>query len=524
MAQTLPRRLLLVWALVPAALSSFQAATWSHAACSTRAHGRTVAPLCAVEAAALRAERWGGEGEGARVYHGQIGGSKLSPTDRVIGRRSKAPASDIGDVQAPHVRAPPDVSAPPPAVPPPVAVSAAALSAVRSSRQALKYGAGELAKGKKPVKRGRGRPIKGKDDHAWRSKTGPSAKADDATSPPQSHGRVYLGGGDDTMKWYLKNIGKQRLLEPHEVEKLSRSVQRSLAWAQTREDLDEALGRGATDAELAQELGLAGGVTELRREIKRMQAEKQLLVSANLRLVVSIAKKYVNQGLAMPDLIQEGSLGLIKAAEKFDASRGFRLSTYATWWIRQSITRAIADHSRTIRLPVHMHDAVNNLRKAKRDLQQTHGRPASQTELAEHMGLSLEKLRAIDCTSTVSTISFETTLSRKKSSSGSQTGTTLERMLSDPKIQPHDACDNTMLKEDLSRLLDSTLTERESHVLRLRFGLGDGRARTLEEIGQGLHVTRERVRQIEARALQKLRSPQASDQMVDYLSLESVRS
>jgi len=137
------------------------------------------------------------------------------------------------------------------------------------------------------------------------------------------------------------------------------------------------------------------------------------------------------------------------------------------------------------------------------------------------MGLSLDKLRAIDCTSTVSTISFETTISRKKGSSNNQAGTTIERMLSDPKMQPHDQCDAAMLKEDLSRLLDATLTERESHVLRQRFGLSDGRARTLEEIGQGLHVTRERVRQIEARALQKLRQPQASDKVSEYLQLDS---
>ena len=210
-------------------------------------------------------------------------------------------------------------------------------------------------------------------------------------------------------------------------------------------------------------------------------------------------------------------MGLIKAAEKFDPERGFRLSTYATWWIRQAITRSIADHSRTIRLPVHMHDAVNNLRKAKRDLGQQLGRTATQQELADHMGMSLEKLRSIDCTSTVTTISMETTVSRKKKQGGE--GTTIERMLSDPKIQPQEQCDAHMMREDLARLLDTALTERESHVLRMRFGLTDGRTRTLEEIGQGIHVTRERVRQIESRALQKLRSPQAAKKLVDYLPL-----
>jgi len=327
---------------------------------------------------------------------------------------------------------------------------------------------------------------------------------------------VALGGGDDSVKWYLKNIGKQRLLEPDEVIALSVSVQRQLAWHEARSTLSESLdGRPVTDAELAAHLELAGGEVEYRREMAQMSRDKQLLVSANLRLVVSIAKKYMNQGLTLQDLIQEGSLGLIKAAEKFDVGRGFRLSTYATWWIRQAITRAIADHSRTIRLPVHMHDAVNNLRKAKRELSSQLGRPGRQEELAEHMGMSLEKLKAIDMTSTVSTISMETTISRKKKSDGSSA--TLEKMLSDPKVQPQDHCDQTMMREDLARLLDSTLTERESHVLRMRFGIPDGRPRTLEEIGQGLHVTRERVRQIESRALQKLRAPQASKKMVDYL-------
>ena len=165
-----------------------------------------------------------------------------------------------------------------------------------------------------------------------------------------------------------------------------------------------------------------------------------------------------------------------------------------------------------------MHDAVNNLRKAKRDLSQQLGRTATQQELAEHMGLTLEKLRSIDLTSNVNTISMETTIGRKKKADGSES--TLERMLSDPKVQPQDHCDATMMREDLAKLLEATLTERENHVLRMRFGLNDGRTRTLEEIGQGLSVTRERVRQIESRALQKLRAPQASKKMVDYLALD----
>ena len=451
---------------------------------------------------------------GPTVYHGQIGGSKLDPSDVVIGRRRRA-ASEEG-------AAPPEVPMAAPSAPPPAAVSAAALAAARSSRQhdasrekpaAAKKAAAAAAKGKKggaASKRGRGRPRR-------------DGGSDEGASAMASAKRVTLG--DDSIKWYLKNIGKQRLLEPAEVEALSGQVQRMLAWSEAREGLEESLERAVSDAEVAAELGLPGGDAEYRREMAGMQQDKQLLVSANLRLVVSIAKKYMNQGLNLQDLIQEGSIGLIKAAEKFDASRGFRLSTYATWWIRQAITRAIADHSRTIRLPVHMHDAVNNLRKAKRDLSQTLGRTATQQELAEHMGLTLDKLRAIDVTSTVSTISMETAVNSKgKGGANNQGagGTTIERMLADPKMQPQDNCDKTMLAADMSRLLDATLTERESHVLRMRFGLGDGRTRTLEEIGNGLHVTRERVRQIESRALQKLRSPTASKMIGEYMELDMV--
>ena len=426
--------------------------------------------------------------KGPSVFTGPVGGSKLNANDRVIGRRRTV----VSPEAAPTPASPPAA----PATPAKPAASASALAAAR---------AGDKQR-KQPVARGRGRPAGSKNK-----------KSGDETAPHVTPGRVALGGGDDSVKWYLKNIGKQRLLEPHEVTACSLSVQRQLAWHETQTELTERLGRPCTDDELATELGLTGGAAEYKSEMTKMSKDKQLLVSANLRLVVSIAKKYMNQGLTLQDLIQEGSLGLIKGAEKFDPARGFRLSTYATWWIRQAITRSIADHSRTIRLPVHMHDAVNNLRKAKRDLGQQLGRTATQQELADHMGMSLEKLRSIDCTSTVTTISMETTVSRKKKQGGE--GTTIERMLSDPKIQPQEQCDAHMMREDLARLLDTALTERESHVLRMRFGLTDGRTRTLEEIGQGIHVTRERVRQIESRALQKLRSPQAAKKLVDYLPL-----
>ncbi|KAL1522834.1 hypothetical protein AB1Y20_017803 [Prymnesium parvum] len=349
----------------------------------------------------------------------------------------------------------------------------------------------------------------------------PPPKADEgaASTGVVSGGSRYFstagGNADDSMRWYLKSIGKQRLLSPEEVNGLSETIQKQLSWQRTREELEESLGRPVTDKETAEELRLGGGATEYALELKRMHKAKSLLVSANLRLVVSIAKKYTNQGLTLQDLIQEGSIGLIKAAEKYDASRGFRLSTYATWWIRQAISRAIADHSRLIRFPVHMHDQVNNLRKAKRELLNTLQRPPTDMELATHLSIPLEKLRQIDVTSTVSTISMETTISRKKKADGS--GTTLEAVLPDRRAQPDSQVESWAMEDDVNKVLDATLTERECNVLRLRYGLGDGRSRTLEEIGRGLSVTRERVRQIESRALEKLRSPAAGGKLKEYL-------
>jgi len=479
------------------------------------APARTSAPLCALETRTATADSlqaaqqsladgvWDGPSASATLFHGRIGGSKLGPNDRVIGKRTVvgvAPAAEP--------------AAPPPTAP---AVSAAALAAARRSRVSSSDAATANQMGGLRLKTRKVGSKKKKADKDWNAKSF-------RPSPPKDKNKVYSThtGGDDSMRWYLKNIGKQRLLAPAEVEALALQVQRSLSWVETREALSEALARPCTDEELASELQLDGGAAEYAREMQKMQKSKQLLISANLRLVVSIAKKFMNQGLTLQDLIQEGSLGLIKAAEKFDPSKGFRLSTYATWWIRQAISRAIADHSRTIRLPVHMHDAVNNLRKAKRDLEQQLGRLPSQQELAQHMGLSLDKLRNIDCTSTVRTISMETTLGRNKGGAASASDSTIERVLSDTKMQPHENCDAAMMKEDMSKLLDTVLTERESHVLRLRYGLDDGRTRTLEEIGNGLHVTRERVRQIESRALQKLRNPLACRKVEEYLDMDMV--
>ncbi len=272
---------------------------------------------------------------------------------------------------------------------------------------------------------------------------------------------------EDPVRMYLKEIGKVPLL----------SAEEEIDLAQRMEEGDE--------------------------------SAKKRLAEANLRLVVSIAKRYVGRGMLFLDLIQEGNLGLIKAVEKFDYRKGYKFSTYATWWIRQAITRAIADQARTIRIPVHMVETINKLIRVSRQLLQELGREPTPEEIAEEMNMSVERVREILKISQ-EPVSLETPIGEEEDSH-------LGDFIQDDDVPvPADAAAFTMLKEQLEEVL-STLTEREQKVLRLRFGLDDGRARTLEEVGKEFNVTRERIRQIEAKALRKLRHPSRSRKLKDYL-------
>ena len=300
---------------------------------------------------------------------------------------------------------------------------------------------------------------------------------------------------EDPVRMYLKEIGKVPLLSAEEEIELAKQMEAGDMAQSQLEEMGEELDE------------------EAKKELKRLVAvgenAKKKLAEANLRLVVSIAKRYVGRGMLFLDLIQEGNLGLIKAVEKFDYRKGYKFSTYATWWIRQAITRAIADQARTIRIPVHMVETINKRIRVSRQLLQELGREATPEEIAEEMEIPVERVREILKISQ-EPVSLETPIGEEEDSH-------LGDFIQDENVPvPADAAAFTLLKEQLVEVL-STLTEREQKVLRLRFGLDDGRARTLEEVGKEFNVTRERIRQIEAKALRKLRHPSRSRKLRDYL-------
>ena len=306
-------------------------------------------------------------------------------------------------------------------------------------------------------------------------------------------------GTDDPVRMYLKEIGKVNLLTSEEEVELAQAM---TAGATAQEQLDELTESGE---EIPQELR-----AELEKTIKKGEKARQRLAEANLRLVVSIAKRYVGRGMQFLDLIQEGNLGLIKAVEKFDYVKGFKFSTYATWWIRQAITRAIADQARTIRIPVHMVETINKVIRVSRQLLQELGHDPSPKEIAAEMNMPVDKVREI-LKIAQEPVSLETPIGEEEDSH-------LGDFIPDEDAsEPAEAASFTLLKEQLVEVL-STLTPREEKVLKLRFGIEDGRTRTLEEVGKEFNVTRERIRQIEAKALRKLRHPSRSKKLKDFLN------
>ncbi len=304
---------------------------------------------------------------------------------------------------------------------------------------------------------------------------------------------------DDPVRMYLKEIGKVDLLTPEQEVELAQTMG---AGNEAREQLEEMEKSGEDIPEEVR--------GELEKLIKAGKKAEQQLAEANLRLVVSIAKRYVGRGMLFLDLIQEGNLGLIKAVEKFDYTKGYKFSTYATWWIRQAITRAIADQARTIRIPVHMVETINKVIRVNRQLLQELGHDPTPEETAAEMGMPVEKVREI-LKIAQEPVSLESPIGEEEDS---QLG---DFIRDDKGTEPSEAASFTLLKEQLVDVL-STLTPREEKVLKLRFGIEDGRTRTLEEVGREFNVTRERIRQIEAKALRKLRHPSRSKKLKDFLN------
>ena len=328
---------------------------------------------------------------------------------------------------------------------------------------------------------------------------------------------------DDPVKVYLKEIGRVPLLTPDEEIKLALAIQEGNKAVETKKEkfapvleVEQNKKLSIRDRNEAMNAVLDTYSAAQREELKTLDKlisqgdrAKQRLSEANLRLVVSIAKRYVGRGMQFLDLIQEGNLGLIKAVEKFDHTKGFKFSTYATWWIRQAITRAIADQARTIRIPVHMVETINKVKKVSSQLLHQNGHEPTADEISEALDMPVEKVREIMRVAQ-EPVSLETPIGEEEDSH-------LGDFIPDEDAPvPAEAASHTLLKEQLASVLGS-LTPREEKVLRLRFGLDDGRPRTLEEVGKEFNVTRERIRQIEAKALRKLRHPSRSKRLKDFL-------
>jgi RNA polymerase sigma factor (sigma-70 family) len=364
------------------------------------------------------------------------------------------------------------------------------------------------------------------DEEDERRKSPPSPE-DDGSRRPKLRVSVKETGYD-SMKGYIKTMCNHELLNKNEEIILAREIQILMEWEGVRVGLEAELLRPPTYQEWASKIRADMTVTELKKQIRRSLRAKTALTESNIRLVVSIAKRYQKRGLSFQDLTQEGILGLTRACEKFDPERGFRFSTYATWWIKQSITRAIADQGRMIRLPVHIHDHLRMLRKVERELQTELGREPTTAELVGRSKFSSERIDFLRRVAQTALSTEQELRTSKNKGSGAGTGgaqgsastdrgLTLGDVMGDPESLPSEQASYQMLKDDISRLI-CTLNSREQAVIRMRFGLDDGKAKTLEEIGRRFSVTRERIRQIEARALHKLRQPYRNHAVKCYVA------
>lgn len=314
------------------------------------------------------------------------------------------------------------------------------------------------------------------------------------------------GSTDNSVHWYLRLISGDPLLKPEEEVELGRRVKQLMAWEKKFMEVAERMGRQPTMAEWADYLGMDRD--EFSKDVLEARRAKERMIVCNLRLVVSIAKKYINRGMPLPDMIQEGTLGLIRACEKFDVDKGFKFSTYATWWVRQAVSRSIADQSRTVRLPVHLYDTITAIRRATKMLTNEFGRPPLEKEIAEYLDITVEKLRQ-------TRVYMQTSVPLDCPLGPTDDALRLSDVIESDDESPEDRVESSLLRDDLEHVVNS-LTPRERDVVRMRYGLDDGRAKTLEEIGNVFDVSKERVRQIESKALRKLRHPFRSAVLKEY--------
>lgn len=325
-------------------------------------------------------------------------------------------------------------------------------------------------------------------------------------TPRRAANSIAKGDADNSVHWYLRLISNDPLLKPEEEVELGRLVKQLMAWEKKCVELADRMGRQPTVAEWADYLGRDRD--EFGKHLLEARRAKERMIVCNLRLVVSIAKKYINRSMPLSDLIQEGTLGLIRACEKFDADKGFKFSTYATWWVRQAVSRSIADQSRTVRLPVHLYDSITAIRRATKILTNELGRPPLEKEVADYLDVTVEKLRQ-------TRVYMQSSVPLDCPLGPSDDALRLSDVIESDEESPEDRVESSLLRDDLEHVVNS-LTPRERDVVRMRYGLDDGRAKTLEEIGNVFDVSKERVRQIESKALRKLRHPYRSAVLKDY--------